>query len=135
MKKFFLLFAAAASLVLTSCEKDPVKPDNGGGQPQPPGAKLLKKLTETENGEVSIYTFTYDGNKRLTSFKNADNSENATITYDNAGNVTRVENREEGFHNIFTYTYNNGVPVSGTFKSYEVVGNDEELIEDDLMEY
>ena len=96
----------------------------------------MKKITKTENGETTLYNFTYDASKRLTSYKSTDNLEQVLFTYDGGGNIIKVEETEEDFRNIYTYTYNNGVPVSGTFKSWQKhAGEPDELIEDDILTY
>ena len=133
MKKLFVLAAGAATLTFTACKKDestPNNPSNGGS------AKLLKKVTKTENGETTIYNLTYDGNKRLTSYKSSNNLEEVLFTYDNSGNVVKVEQTDGEFKNIYAYVYSNGVPVSGSFKSWmKHAGEPDELIEDDILTY
>lgn len=125
--------AATATLIFTSCKKDDsVQTDTGNGNT----SKLLKKITKTQNGETTVYNFTYDANKRLTTYKSTDGSEQLVFTYDGAGNISKVEETEDNFKNIYTYTYNNNVPVSGTFKSWQKhAGEPDELIEDDLLTY
>ena len=133
MKKILLAAAGMAALSFTACKKDDSVENNpGSGNP----AKLLKKITKTENGETTLYNFTYDASKRLTSYKSTDNLEQVLFTYDGGGNIIKVEETEEDFRNIYTYTYNNGVPVSGTFKSWQKhAGEPDELIEDDILTY
>lgn len=132
MKKLFLLAGMLSALVFTSCKKD--KDNNGGGNN--PATRLIKKMTEIENGVTRVYNFTYDNAKRLTGFASTDGAEHTTFTYDAAGNLTKVESVEDDFKNIYTYTYANGVPVSGTFKSWQKYsGEPDELIEDDELTY
>jgi len=123
--------AAAAALVFMSCKKDDsVEIDTGNG-----ATRLLKKITKTQNGETTVYNFTYDANKRLTSYKSTDDREQLIFTYDGA-NIIKVEETEDNFKNIYTYAYNNNVPVSGTFKSWQKhAGEPDELIEDDILTY
>jgi YD repeat-containing protein len=118
MKKNLVLVLFTALVAIVGCKKDDDKPGNNGGG----NAKLVKRIIETEDGETSTFNLTYDGNKRLTSYKKSDNSESTTITYDGAGNVTKIENMEVDSKNEFVFTYNNGVPVSGVFKSWEMNG-------------
>ena len=63
----------------------------------------------------------------------SDNVESITITYDAGGNPVKLEEYNSDYHNIYTYTYNNGSPVSGTFKSWELASGD--LFEDDVLTY
>lgn len=137
MKKVFLFAAVLSALVFTSCKKD--KDDdnnnnNGGGNN--PATKLITKMTETENGVTRVFNFTYDNAKRLTGFASADGKEATSFSYDAAGNLIKVESLEEDFKNIYTYTYANGVPVSGTFKSWQRhAGEPDDLHEDDELTY
>jgi len=133
MKKYFLLAIAAIALTTVSCKKDKdAAPAPVPGTP----AKLLTKMTKTENNTTTVFNFLYDANKRLISYKSTDNKVGIIFTYDAQGNVIKVENNEDGFKNIYTYTYNNNVPVSGTFKSWQkTAGEPDDLIEDDLLSY
>jgi YD repeat-containing protein len=118
MKKHLVLVLFTALVAIVGCKKDDDKPGNNGGG----NAKLVKRIIETENGETTTYDVTYDGNKRITSYKKSDNSESTNFTYDGAGNVTKIENKEVDAKNVFEFTYNNGTPVSGVFKSWEMNG-------------
>ena len=51
MKRIFLAAATLAVLGMTACKKDKAIPGNGNGST----TKLLKKVTKTENGQVTIY--------------------------------------------------------------------------------
>lgn len=134
MKKVILLAGMLSALVFSSCKKDKNDDDNGGGNN--PTTKLIKKMTEIENGVTTVYNFTYDNAKRLTGFASTDGKESTTFTYDAAGNLVQVQSIEEDFKNIYTYTYQNGVPVSGTFKSWERHGSEpDQLYEDDELIY
>lgn len=133
-KRFLLATAVAAILAFSSCKKD----DPGTPSPENPAtSKQLKKITKTENGTVTVYNLTYDAFNRLLSYKSTDNSESIQFTYDAAGNLTGIEQREDNeFKNIYTYTYLNNVPVSGTFKSWELTaGEPDAMIEDDKLTY
>src|SRR6478609_1920534 len=139
MRKHFFLIALLA-LSVASCKKDPVQNnnDNGSGNPPPPpppATKLLQKMTETTNGVSTVYNLVYNDAKQLTAVKTSDNSEEIDFTYDGDGNVVKLENIEPNFHNIYTYRYENGVPASGTFKSYERNNGAETLNEDDVIHY
>jgi YD repeat-containing protein len=134
-----LILGAFIALTFAACkkEKDPT-PAPGPGPGPDPGtpAKLLKRITKTENGQTTLYTLNYDDNKRLVSYTSNDQSEGLQFTYDNSGNVVKMEEQHDQVHNIYTYTYNNGVPVSGNFKSYIVHGSEqEELDENDDLTY
>lgn len=133
MKKYFLIFCVAAA-AFVSCKKDDVV------APPPPApetpAKVLVKMTKTENNTTTVYNFVYDAGKRLTSFKSTDNKVGVVFTYDAAGNVIKIEDNEDDFKNVYTYAYNNNVPVSATFKSWQkVAGKPDNLIEDDMLTY
>ena len=132
MKKFIWIAGAMAALSFTSCKKDDSTETGGGGTT----TKLLKKITTTENGETTVYTLTYDANKRLASMTSADNQESTLLSYDAAGNLIKVEEKEDNFKNIYVYTYSNNVPVSATFKSWQqTAGEPDDLIEDDVLTY
>ena len=132
MKKFFVLAGVMAALVFSSCKKDKDSSNNGGGNT----TKLLKKVTKTENGVTTVYNVNYDGNKRITSYGTTDGLENTTFTYDGAGNVTKVESRDHNYYRVYTYAYNNGIPVSGTFKTtLKVAGEPDDVQQDDIITY
>ncbi len=117
MKKYFLLAGAMTMLVLNSCKKDKDSDDgNNGGK-----IKLLKKVTKTENGRTTVFNLTYDGNK-LKSFGSADGLETTALTFDGSGNVTKIDIRDHNDYTTYTYTYNNGNPVSGTIKTVHKIG-------------
>ena len=128
MRKF-LLIGALAAFTLTSCDKDDTKPATGND------SKRLIKMTKEQNGITRVLNFTYTGDK-LTSVVSTDGNEQTLFTYDAQGNVTKVEELEDNFKNIFTYTYNNGVPATATYKSWQLTGGEpDELIEDDVLTY
>ena len=133
-QRLLLATGVAVLLIFSSCKKD--KP--GTPEPTNPGTitKQLKKVTKTEAGIVTVYNLTYDAAKKLTAYKSADNSESILFTYDAAGNLTGIEQKDHEFKNIYAYTYANNVPVSGTFKSWELTaGEPDVLIEDDKLTY
>ncbi|MGN6352537.1 MAG: hypothetical protein ACTHLB_04065 [Parafilimonas sp.] len=125
---------AVAMLSFASCKKDSSDPAPGG--PGNSGKKLVKVI-ETEDGQVTTYNLTYNNDNRLTSVKSTDDSKSTIFTYDNAGNLTGIEQREDNdFKNVYTYTYQNNIPVSGTFKSWQLTaGEPDALIEDDKLTY
>jgi YD repeat-containing protein len=133
MKKLFILAGVLTALTISSCKKDKSGPEPNPGN----GATLLlKKVTEKKDGVTTIHTLTYDANKRLVSVISNDNIEKVFFTYDNNGNLTKIEETEDEFKNIYTYTYTNNIPVSGAFKSWhKQPGMEDELIEDDLITY
>jgi YD repeat-containing protein len=134
MKKFLSLAGMLAVLFLSSCKKESSAPAPGPGPD--PAAKLLKTLTKTAGGQTTVYTYTYDDTKRLREVRSADGQEITLITYDAAGRPVKVEETEQQFRNIYTYTWANNVPVSATFKSWEKhAGAADELIEDDVLTY
>ena len=130
MRQLFFLAVAFIALTFTSCKKE-----NSTTNPETP-SKLLKKMTKTENGEITVFNFIYDASKRLTSIKSVDESEITLLSYDAAGNLVKIDETEDEFHNIYSYTYANGLPVSATFKSWmKHAGEPDELIEDDVLTY
>lgn len=131
MKKIFLLAGAMAMLVLSSCKKDNnSKDDNNGGQ-----TKLLKKVTKTENGNTNVFNLTYDGSK-LKSFSSADGLESTALTFDGSGNVSKIEIRDHNDYTTYTYTYNGGIPVSGTVKTiHKVAGEPDDITQHDVLNY
>jgi hypothetical protein len=134
MKKLFLVASAMAVLVFSACKKDKDSgpDDNNGGN----NGKLLKKVTKEENGTTTTYNVVYDANKRLSSYNSSDNSETTVFTYDNAGNVTKVEIKEENYYNTLTYTYNNGIPVSGNIKIVQkTAGEPDDVQQDETLTY
>ncbi|MES2851241.1 MAG: hypothetical protein V4685_19485 [Bacteroidota bacterium] len=131
---FLLATGVAALLAFSSCKKDePGTP----AQNNPGVTKQLKKITKTEAGTVTVYNLTYDAAKRLTSYKSTDNKEYVFFTYDANGNLTNVEQKDTEFKNIYAYTFANNIPVSATFKSWEVnaAGQPGDMIEDDKLTY
>lgn len=138
-KQFFVFALAVASLV--SCKKESA-PANGGNNnggneppPPPPAAKVLKKITQTTNGQSTVMLFAYNSNKQLLSVKSTDNSDVTNFTYDGEGNVIKMESTDADFHNIYEYAYENGVPAWSTFKSYERNNGEESLVEDNSIHY
>ncbi len=132
MKRILMAAAGFAVLSITACKKDKAEPNTGNRET----TKLVKKVTKTENGQVTVYNFTYDAGKRLISYKAADNSEFIDFSYDPAGNLVKVEQSDADFKNIYSYAYNNNIPVSGVFKSWENEnGNPGNLVEDDKLSY
>jgi YD repeat-containing protein len=124
---------------LASCKKDSPSPDNNGGNnpdPNPvPVAKTLKRLTATTGGESIVYNLTYNSSKLLTSVKSSDNTDVTTYNYDAQGNVTKVESIDPDEHSIYEFEYENGNPIRGTYKSYEIEDGQEVLGQDNIMHY
>ena len=120
-KQLFTLFLAAATTFVGCKDDNDTIPDV-----DKPG-KLLSKITETEDGVSTVYNLTYDNNKRLTSYKEQNNTESANFTYDANGNITKLEFVEGEGKSVIEVTYNNGVPASAKFRS------DSDDIEDDVI--
>jgi hypothetical protein len=134
MKRIFLLAGVSAMLVMSSCKKDK-NSDSDSGNGNGTKTKLLKKVTRTENGATTVLSFNYDGSK-LTSYSSADNLESAAFTFDGSGNIVKAEIRDHNEYSTYTYSYNNGVPVSGTLKTWlKVAGEPDDLTEDDVFTY
>jgi YD repeat-containing protein len=134
MKRHFLVALIAMS-TLAACKKDKGTDEPGG--PSNPGtpSKTLKKIVETKAGQTTTYNLTYDASKRLSSVSSTDNSEVTSFTYANDGNVTKIENKEGNERNVFEITYNNGIPVSGTYKTFEKNGANETITDQYSLQY
>lgn len=133
--QLLLAVGIVAALSFTSCKKDSTDPNPGGGDPGGT-EKLLKKVTKTEDGQVTVYNFTYDDQKRLTSYKSSDNAESILFTYEGQ-NLVGIEQKEDNsFKNVYTFAYQNNVPASGTLKSWQLTaGEPDALIEEDKLTY
>jgi YD repeat-containing protein len=131
-KKLLFATAMVAVLAFSSCKKDDPTP---GGGTNPPKEKRLKKITKTEAGVTTVFNLSYNAAGKLLSYKTADNSEFVNFTYDAAGNLTGIEQKEQEFKNLYLYTYANNLPVSAAFKSWDIKGATPVLIEDDQLTY
>ncbi|MFT3683286.1 MAG: YD repeat-containing protein [Ferruginibacter sp.] len=133
--RILMATGVAAMLVFSSCKKD--KPGNPTPNNPDNVTKKLKKVTKTEEEIVTVYNLSYDAANRLQSYKSADNSEYIQFSYDAAGNLKAVEEREDNeFKKIYNYTYQNNIPVSATFKNWELTaGEPDALVEDDKLTY
>jgi len=122
MKKHLLVVAMAVLTTLVACkkEKGTETGGTGGGPSNPASTKTLKKMVETRAGQTTTYNFSYNAGKQLTSVKSTDNSEALSFTYDGNGNVTKIESKDGSDREVFEFMYANGVPVTGSFKSYEL---------------
>ncbi|WP_345257145.1 hypothetical protein [Flaviaesturariibacter amylovorans] len=132
MKQLMLAAAACAALSLASCKKDTDENTNQPGTT----TRILKKMTRTENGQSTVFTYSYDAaSKRLNGYTSNTGTEHAEFTYDNAGNLIEVDETEANFHNIYSYSYVNNKPATATFKSWQITGGGNTLIEDDALTY
>ena len=130
MKRHFLVALVALSS-LAACKKE-----KGNDDPDNPGtSKTLKRLVQTKDGQTTTYNISYDANKRLSSVSSTDNSEVTSFTYANDGNVTKIENKEGNERDVFEITYNNGIPVSGSYKTFEKNGANETIIDQYSLQY
>ena len=120
MRKQFLIVLVAVLSTLVACKKEKEEPKPSGS------SKVLKRMIETENGVTTTHVFSYDNNKRLTSIRSTDNAEVIAFTYDGSGNIVKIENREGDVKSVFEFTYANGLPASGSFKSFENAGTPQE---------
>lgn len=125
MKKYFL-FTLITLTALVACKKEKGTENPGGSNPG--SSKVLKRIVETKAGQTTTYNFSYDANKRLTSVASTDNSEAMSFTYAGDGNVTKIENKEGDVRNVFEISYSNGVPVTGSYKSFEKNGTANETV-------
>ncbi len=117
-KQLFVLFVAALS-ALGSCKED----DNNDPDPNPGKGKVLSKVTRTDKtpggDSTSISNLTFDNSNRLTSMKINNNAEVTNFTYDASGNLNKMEHIEGNDKTIFQITYQNNVPKTGSFITYE----------------
>lgn len=120
MRKQFLIVLIAALSTLVACKKEKEETKPSGS------SKVLKRMIETENGTTTTHVFSYDNNKRLTSIRSTDNAELIALTYDGNGNIIKIEIKEGDVKSVFDFTYTNGLPVSGSFKSFEQAGTPQE---------
>jgi YD repeat-containing protein len=133
MKKYFLVALVLLS-TLIACKKE--KGAENPGTSNPGSSKILKRIIETKAGQTTTYNLSYDASKRLTSIGSTDNSEVMTFTYANDGNVTKVESKEGSDRNVLEISYSNGIPVSGSYKSFENNGSQNEvLVEQYSLQY
>jgi len=65
-------------------------------------AKLLKKVTIDDDGDVLIYTYTYNSSKRLTGVTTDDGSIKINITYASSGNISKIVRTENSMGTIST---------------------------------
>src|SRR5688572_10700386 len=133
MKKLCMMAMVMSTLVFSSCRKDKGSDfDNGSGG----STKLLKKVTETSNGTTTVYNLNFDSNKRLIFLGSADNLETTNFTYDGAGNIIKVEVKEHNYYSTYIYTYNNGIPVTGTLRTImKTAGEPDDVMEDNILTY
>lgn len=117
MKKNLLILLTAVVVVAAGCKKDKDKdknPDNNTGK-----IKYLTKVTETEEGEIRVFILTYDNKNRLISYNLQDNTEAKIYNYDANGNLTKIESKTDTEREVYEVAYTNGVPTTGTRKTYE----------------
>jgi YD repeat-containing protein len=117
MKRHFLMVVLALT-TLVACKKE--KGADTDGPSNPSSSKTLKRIVETKAGQTTTYNFSYNAGKQLTSVKSTDNSETLSFTYDGNGNVTKIESKEGSDREVLEFTYANGIPLTGSFKSYEL---------------
>lgn len=131
MRKQFLFLFVTALAVFTACKKDTDKP----GPETPSQTKVLKRIVETEGNVTTTHTLLYDASKRLVSMTSSDDQLATLFTYNDKGNLVKAENRVEDVTNVFTFTYENNLPVSGSFKSFERSGSEDILTESYTLFY
>lgn len=130
MKKILLLASVTAALIFSSCKKDKDEPGTGGA------TKVLKKIIQTTDGEETVYNFNYNTAKQLVSIISADNTEMQTFTYDAAGKLTGTVDENGEAKETLSFTYANGLPVSGVYKLFEKGANQsDELVNELQMTY
>ena len=75
-------------------------PNTGnGGDPGTAPSKLLKTVT-IDDGDVLIYNYSYNANKKLTGINTNDNSVKINITYQSSGNIAKITRTENGLDGV-----------------------------------
>lgn len=76
--------------------------DTGGDTGGSTTTKLLKKVTVDDDGDVVVYSYTYNSGKKLTSVSTDDNSVQVNITYLSSGNIAKIVRTENNMGTIST---------------------------------
>ncbi len=109
---FYYLTVIFGIFTLSSC--DPSQDANGdflngvdydntgtGGTGTTP-SKLLKKVTINDDGDIVVYSYTYNSNKKLTGVTSDDGSIKINITYQSSGNIAKIVRTENSMGVINT---------------------------------
>ena len=79
---------------LHGVEFDPTTTTPGTEGPDTTPTKLLKKVTIDDEGDVLVYTYTYNAEKKLTGVSTDDGSIKINITYQTSGNISKIVRTE-----------------------------------------
>lgn len=111
---FYYLTLILGILMLSSCvpnqdengdflngvEFDPTTTTPGTEGPGTTPSKLLKKVTIDDEGDVLVYSYTYNAAKKLTGVSTDDGSIKINITYQTSGNIAKVIRTENSMGTI-----------------------------------
>lgn len=87
---------------LQGVDYDPTTTIPGTGEPGNTPSKLLKKVTIDDEGDVLVYNYTYNADKKLTGVATDDGSIKINITYQPSGNILKVIRTENNLGTIST---------------------------------
>lgn len=119
MKRFLLLASIVSALVFSSCHKEISCPIDKEEPPVTEFPKLLKKMTLTRSGLVTLYYLNYDANKKLVSIKSDDNSRTQNFAYNAVGQLMEWIDENKDFKTVYQFTYINRLPVAGVSQNWE----------------
>lgn len=86
---------------LVGADYNPTTGGGTGGNGTTP-SKLLKKVTIDDAGDVLVYDYSYNANKKLTAIIANDNSTRLNITYQASGNIAKITRTENGLSGTTT---------------------------------
>lgn len=72
--------------LLNGVKEPEIEIDEGTSTP----TKLLKKVTIDDEGDITTYTYIYDGSKRLVNVNSSDNNISIVITYDTDSKIKKI---------------------------------------------
>lgn len=111
MKKLAFLFVTLITVVSACKDKDNTTPNNP--------SKFLKKVTAVEEGVTHVYNLSYDAQNRIIASDREDGAETRKFTYNNKGQLSKVDLKNDKDLDVYEFTYNAaGEPQGGTHKIY-----------------